>query len=106
MKDDEESSLENDNFDIERNGNLMFSWIFYLYFNYFFVFLFFSLLYRRPFLVELMRLMSTAKDDMRRAIIQESLNNLDSPERNYGKKIGSSNGLSIFETEKVQNFII
>lgn len=47
-----------------------------------------------------MRLMGTAKDDIRKAIIQESLNNLDSPERNYGKKIGS-NGLNIFETEKV-----
>jgi hypothetical protein len=50
--------------------------------------------------VELMRLMGTAKDNMRRAIIQESLNNLDSPERTHSKKIGQ--GIpNIFETEKV-----
>lgn len=52
------------------------------------------------FLVELMRLMGTAKDDMRRAIIQESLNNLDSPERSQHKKIGQIVP-NIFETEKV-----
>jgi hypothetical protein len=48
-----------------------------------------------------MRLMGTAKDDMRKAIIQESLNNLDSPERSHSKRIGQASP-NMFETEKVK----
>ena len=42
--------------------------------------------------------MGTAKDDVRKAIIQESLNTLESPEK---KPITKYNG-NMFETEKVR----
>jgi hypothetical protein len=49
---------------------------------------------------ELMRLMGTATDGGRKAIIQDSLKSLESPERTLGKKIGQVTP-NAYETEKV-----
>jgi fructose-specific component phosphotransferase system IIB-like protein len=47
-----------------------------------------------------MRLMGTATDGGRKAIIQDSLKNLESPERNLSKKMGQGTP-NVYETEKV-----
>mmetsp|Transcript_3394 Transcript_3394/g.5309 ORF Transcript_3394/g.5309 Transcript_3394/m.5309 type:complete len:261 (+) Transcript_3394:148-930(+) len=56
---------------------------------------------------ELIRLMGTAKDDYRKAIIRDSLSSLDSPDRKYTrKKYGTHNVAAahstIYEPEKLQ----
>ena len=58
--------------------------------------------------LELIRLMNTATNETRKAIIRESLNILDSPrKKNIGIKKNGTNGIlnqhvNVFETEKVR----
>lgn len=48
--------------------------------------------------------MGTAKDDVRRAIIQESLNTLESPDKKITPKKNANYNSNMFETEKVSIF--
>lgn len=50
---------------------------------------------------ELLRLMGTAKDDVRKAIIQESLNTLESPDKKITPKKNANYNSNMFETEKM-----
>lgn len=99
MKDDSDEVIEQDNFDIERNGIFFFKIIILLFLS------FLKLFEIYLFYLELLRLMGTAKDDVRKAIIQESLNTLESPDKKLVPKKNTNYNSNMFETEKVNYFL-